>query len=72
MVRHQSWHDLTPGQRRAVIVLGAAQFTLAGVAWLDLAMRPASEVTGRKGMWAAVIAVNFLGPLAYLRWGRRR
>jgi len=28
-------------------------------------------VNGPKPLWAAAIAVNFVGPLAYLRWGRR-
>lgn len=62
---------LTPGQRRLVIVLAAVQFTLAGFAWTDLALRPAEAINGRKRLWACLIAVNFVGPLAYLRWGRR-
>ncbi len=51
---------------------GAAQLALAVPAWSDLARRRPAEVAGRKGVWAAVIAVNRVGPLAYLRWGRRR
>ena len=30
------------------------------------------QVNGRKALWAAIIAVNFVGPLSYFRWGRRR
>lgn len=52
-------------------VLGAVQLGLAGYAWLDLARRAPAELTGRKAVWALVIPVNFAGPLAYLRWGRR-
>jgi hypothetical protein len=53
-------------------VLGSVQLSLAATAWTDLARRPARRVNGRKGVWAAVIAINWIGPLAYFRWGRRR
>jgi hypothetical protein len=70
MSRRQ-WRDLSRGQRIAVIALGAVQIGLAAVAWTDLARRPADAVHGRKPWWAVVIGVNFIGPLAYLRFGRR-
>lgn len=63
--------DLSPGGRRFIVLAGIVQVTLAGAAWLDLLRRPAAEVRGPKPAWAAVIAVNFVGPLAYFRWGRR-
>ena len=66
------WRDLGPGQRIDLVAAGAAQLALAVPAWSDLARRRPAEVAGRKGVWAAVIAVNRVGPLAYLRWGRRR
>jgi low temperature requirement protein LtrA len=65
------WSELSLPQRRLVLVLAAAQVTLAGIAWLDLGFRPAEAVNGRKSWWAAVIAVNVVGPLSYLRWGRK-
>ncbi|SHN89026.1 Phospholipase_D-nuclease N-terminal [Geodermatophilus obscurus] len=66
------WRDLTPWQRTGLVAAGAVQLALAVGAWVDLAHRRPAEVTGRKGVWAAVIAVNWVGPLAYMRWGRRR
>jgi hypothetical protein len=61
------------GRRRAVLLaLGAVQLSLAATAWIDLAHRGPADGNGRKAVWAAVIAVNWIGPLAYLRWGRRR
>ncbi|MGY1679949.1 PLDc N-terminal domain-containing protein [Geodermatophilus sp. SYSU D01176] len=66
------WSDLGPRQRTVVLTAGALQLALAVPAWADLARRRPAEVVGRKGVWAAVIAVNWIGPLAYLRWGRRR
>ena len=65
------WSDLNPRQRRWVLVAGAVQLSLAAAAWTDLARRPAAEVNGPKGLWAAVISVNFVGPLAYFLRGRR-
>ena len=66
------WSEMSPAQRSTVIALGCVQVGLAASAWTDLAQRPASQVRGAKRWWAAAIAVNFFGPLAYFRWGRRR
>lgn len=65
------WRDLSPAQRTAALVLASVQLSLAATAWTDLARRPASGVNGPKPLWAAVVAVNVLGPVAYFRWGRR-
>ncbi|GAA4445745.1 PLD nuclease N-terminal domain-containing protein [Actinokineospora soli] len=67
----RKWSDLTRGQRRVVVAAGIVQTALAAWAWTDLARRPADRVNGPKAVWAAVIAVNFAGPIAYRRWGRR-
>ncbi|RIK00885.1 MAG: hypothetical protein DCC47_22275, partial [Acidobacteria bacterium] len=39
-------------------------------AWTDLARRPADRVAGSKAKWAAIIAVNWIGPITYFRRGR--
>ena len=70
--RPRRWADLTPRQRLLAVVTGSVQLSLAALSWTDLARRPAAQVHGPKPLWAAIIAVNFVGPLAYLRWGRRR
>lgn len=69
---HQRWRDLTPGQRRAFLAASAVQIGLAAAAWTDLARRPQECVNGRKSLWGAAIAVNFIGPIAYLCWGRSK
>jgi hypothetical protein len=66
------WRDLSTGQRVAFLAMSAVQVGLAAVAWVDLARRPAEQVNGRKPLWAGAIAVNFVGPIAYLVWGRPR
>jgi hypothetical protein len=70
--RRRHWSDLSPRQRALTLVAGSVQMALAALSWADLARRPAGQVNGPKPLWAAVIAVNVVGPLAYLRWGRRR
>ncbi|OXM45422.1 PLD nuclease N-terminal domain-containing protein [Amycolatopsis alba] len=51
--------------------LAGMQITLAAAAWSDLAVRPADEIRGSKRRWALIIAINFVGPIAYFTWGRR-
>jgi len=65
------WVDLTPAQQTAVLTLGSVQLSLAATAWTDLARRPAAQVNGSKLRWALIIAINWIGPFAYFRWGRR-
>jgi hypothetical protein len=63
---------LSGGQQAPVLTLASVQLSLAATAWADLATRPAAQVNGSKVRWAFVIAINFFGPLAYFRLGRRR
>lgn len=66
------WADLTDRQKTLVLVGASVQLSLAATAWTDLARRPASQVNGSKALWAAVIGVNFVGPIAYFTRGIRR
>lgn len=52
-------------------VLASLQLALAATAWIDLARRPADQVNGSKVRWAAVIAINFVGPILYFTKGRK-
>ena len=63
--------ELTPVQRRTFTWLSFLQVVLAAAAWTDLSMRSREFVRGRELWWALAIAVNFVGPLSYFRWGRR-
>jgi hypothetical protein len=65
------WNELTGHERAAIAALATVQLSFAAAAWLDLARRPASQVRGSKRLWAIAIAVNWIGPLSYFRWGRR-
>ncbi|HYQ63402.1 PLDc N-terminal domain-containing protein [Actinophytocola sp.] len=70
MVR-KHWRDLSTPQHAAFVAASAVQLGLAAAAWADLARRPQQAVNGRKPLWAMAIAVNFVGPIAYLWLGRR-
>lgn len=65
------WSELSPAQRSAIVALGTVQLGLQAVVLHDLRRRPAGAVRGPKLAWAAASFINFAGPLAYLRWGRR-
>jgi hypothetical protein len=68
--RRKRFGDLHPVVKALVVVLGIAQIALAAVAIADLVRRPAKLVRGPKAAWAPAMAINFVGPIAYLRWGR--
>jgi hypothetical protein len=70
LVPRRRWAELTPRQQTAALVAVSVQLSLAATAWADLATRSADEVNGSRLRWAAVIAVNTVGPLAWFRWGR--
>jgi hypothetical protein len=68
--RRQRWHELSPRERRAIVLLGAVQAALLTAALRDVIRRPAGELTAPKPIWVAACFVNFLGPIAYFVFGR--
>ncbi|WP_043498649.1 hypothetical protein [Georgenia sp. SUBG003] len=64
------WSDLSGRQRAALLALASVQVSLAVSAWTDLAVREPELVRGSKAKWAAVIAINFVGPVLYYSQGR--
>jgi hypothetical protein len=66
------WSEMSTRQRSSVVVAGVVQLLLAAAALRDLRRRPTDQVRGSKKLWAAAAFVNFVGPLAYFAFGRRR
>ena len=66
------WSELSSGQRRGVVLSGVVQVTLLIAALLDIWRRPEEEIRGSKRLWTAAAFVNFIGPLSYFIFGRRR
>ena len=72
MTRSRRWDELPAPKKVLVMLLTAVQVSLAVSAWSDLAERPPEAVNGSKKRWAAIIAINFVGPILYYWRGRRQ
>jgi Phospholipase_D-nuclease N-terminal len=66
------WSDLSQQQRHAVVATSGVQLGLLVAALVDLWRRPSDQLRGSNAMWAVLSFVNFVGPLAYFAFGRRR
>ncbi|HEX6499285.1 MAG TPA: PLD nuclease N-terminal domain-containing protein [Micromonosporaceae bacterium] len=65
------WCDLTNSQRAALVTLAGLEAVLTAAAAADLYRRPGDQVRGPKAAWWPVLFVQPVGPVAYLRFGRR-
>ena len=67
------WSDLSPGARKAIIVVGIAEAALKAAAAIDMKRRPAGQIRGPKWAWAAGLVINSAGiiPISYFVFGRR-
>jgi hypothetical protein len=75
MAGSQRWSGMSEDKRRLLVVLGAIEGLLKLAALIDLKRRPASQVRGKKWLWAtAVTVISSAGvvPISYFLFGRRR
>jgi hypothetical protein len=75
LAARKRWSDLSERTRRLLITAAAADGILRVAALLDIKRRPASQIRGRKRMWAMVVAVVSsagIVPISYFVFGRRR
>jgi hypothetical protein len=72
MAGRRQWRDLPGWQRAATLVLAPVELVLTVTAAVDLVRRPRGLVRGPKALWWPALFVQPVGPLAYLRWGRRQ
>lgn len=68
----KAWGELPPARRAGIMAVGAAQLLLMVLAQLDISRRPAELIRGPKVAWRLASLVNFIGPLGYFIFGRRR
>lgn len=66
------WSELGGGEKGAVVAAGAVQIALLAAALVDIHRRPEDGVRGRKVFWVVASFVNFVGPVSYFLFGRRR
>jgi hypothetical protein len=62
--------EFSPRTRKLIMAAGVGQAALLLAAQIDITRRPAEQVRGPKLGWRLVSLLNFVGPLAYFRWGR--
>ncbi|MGM0928128.1 MAG: PLD nuclease N-terminal domain-containing protein [Actinomycetota bacterium] len=70
--KQESSKDLSGGHRLRIAVTAAVRVALQAAALRDLKKRPAALVKGPKPAWFAASFVNFIGPVAYFLFGRKR
>ncbi|HET6661329.1 MAG TPA: PEP/pyruvate-binding domain-containing protein [Rubrobacter sp.] len=68
----KQWRDLTDLQKGAIVLSSAVQVGLLAAALVDIYRRPQEEIRGSKPWWTAVSFVNFVGPVSYFLFGRKR
>jgi hypothetical protein len=71
----QQWGDLSERTRKLIIAGAVADGILKIAALIDIKRRPASQIRGRKWIWAPVVAIaNSAGviPISYFIFGRRQ
>jgi hypothetical protein len=75
MAAKQQWSDLDERTRKLIISMAVAEGILKLAALIDIKRRPASQIRGRKWMWASVVTVvSSAGviPISYFLFGRRQ
>jgi len=75
MAAKRQWSDLSEGNRRLIMTVAVVEGILKIAALIDIKRRPASQIRGRKWLWAALVAIgNSAGviPLSYFFFGRRQ
>ena len=69
--KKMQWSELTSTQRILVVCGALIQLTLFALAQRDLSKRSADAVNGPKWAWRMATMINFIGPIAYFRCGRK-
>jgi hypothetical protein len=72
IVANKRWQDLSTGQRRGIVFSSVVQFALLSAALVDIWRRPEEKIRGSKRLWALAAFVNFVGPIAYFSFSRKR
>lgn len=68
----KQWKDLSTGEKRGILLSGTVQVALLVAALVDIYRRPETEIRGSKWAWTLASFVNFVGPISYFLFGRRR
>ena len=68
----KAWSDLGRAQKGIVVLSITIQLGLLAAALVDIYRRQAAEIRGNKKLWVAAAFINFVGPISYFLYGRKR
>jgi hypothetical protein len=68
----KQWSDLSPQKRMTFSLIGLLQVALLVAALIDIRRRPAEQIKGSKKLWTLVAFINFVGPITYFVFGRKK
>jgi hypothetical protein len=72
MAKKKTWKEMSPASRAGTVAVGIAQVSLLVAAQRDISRRPAELINGPKGAWRLAALLNFIGPMGYFVFGRKR
>ncbi|MCU1515398.1 MAG: hypothetical protein JWQ75_119 [Pseudarthrobacter sp.] len=70
--KKKTWKEMSPAGRAAIVAGGIVQMTLMLAAQRDISKRPAELINGPKAAWRVAALINFIGPVGYFVFGRKR
>ncbi len=72
MAQKKIWKEMSPSSKAGTILVAIAQVSLLVAAQRDISKRPAALINGPKAAWRAASFINFIGPVGYFTFGRKR
>ena len=72
MGKKKTWKEMPPAARIGTVLVGIAQMALMVAAQRDISKRPAELINGPKVAWRMAAFINFIGPMGYFVFGRKR
>ncbi|KQQ81480.1 hypothetical protein OVA06_13630 [Pseudarthrobacter sp. SL88] len=70
--KKKTWKEMSPSSKAGTIIVAIVQLSLLVAAQRDISKRPAALINGPKGAWRAASFINFVGPMGYFIFGRKR
>lgn len=71
-MQKKTWKEMSPSGKVGTILTAIVQVSLLVAAQRDISRRPAELINGPKAAWRAASFVNFIGPVGYFVFGRKR
>jgi hypothetical protein len=71
-MKKKTWKEMPPAARAGTVLIGIAQMALMVAAQRDITKRPAELINGPKAAWRMAALINFIGPMGYFIFGRKR